>query len=110
MKNLFDTPILADAESEYTETLYSQGDFSFPGGFLLERILSFGAVTPEGEWYDQAWSEWVAVIRGDAVLDYADGTSVVMKEGDYLIIKPHVLHRVAHTSPDCIWLALHYHS
>jgi cupin 2 domain-containing protein len=35
-------------------------------GFHLERILSWGHVTPEGEWYDQVDNEWVLLLSGGA--------------------------------------------
>ncbi len=107
MKNLFDTYPFTDPTSEQFETLL-ENDFELPGGFRLERILSFGRTTPEGEWYQQEWSEWVAVIRGLATLTYDDGTTVTLRPGDHLIIRPKVRHRVSYTSDDCFWLAFHY--
>jgi hypothetical protein len=32
----------------------------------IERIVSTGQSTPTGEWFDQAWDEWVVVITGAA--------------------------------------------
>jgi cupin 2 domain-containing protein len=32
----------------------------------IERIVSTGQATPPGEWFDQAWDEWVVVITGAA--------------------------------------------
>ncbi|GAL30922.1 hypothetical protein JCM19239_6991 [Vibrio variabilis] len=34
----------------------------------VERILSDGHSTPDGEWYDQAENEWVAVLQGRVFL------------------------------------------
>jgi cupin 2 domain-containing protein len=102
MKNLFDLSAFAETGREQFETLLETG------GFHLERIASFGQATPEGEWYDQAETEWVAVLRGTATLVYDDGTSVALQAGDHLVIPPHRRHRVAATGGDCLWLALHY--
>ena len=33
------------------------------GSVRDERIVSNGQVTPEGEWYDQDWDEWVVVLE-----------------------------------------------
>lgn len=107
-KNLFDLHPLKDTRSEQFDVLIEAGEPGFPGGFRLERILSFGQTTPEGEWYDQSWAEWVAVIRGMAVLAYADGETVTLRVGDHLVIPPGRRHRVTFTSDDCFWLAFHY--
>ena len=76
----------------------------------IERILSHGHITPEGEWYDQDRDEWVWVVQGEAVIDYEDGSLVNLQAGDYLHIPAHVRHRVEWTPPEkiTIWLAVHY--
>ncbi len=76
-------------------------------GLLVERIVSHGHITPQGEWYDQERDEWVVVIEGDAVLGYEDGSELALVQGDHVFIPKHVRHRVVHTSSPCIWLALH---
>lgn len=35
-------------------------------GLLVERIVSWGHVTPEGQWYDQEKDEWVLLLEGAA--------------------------------------------
>ncbi|HEV7463084.1 MAG TPA: hypothetical protein VGN85_04140 [Methyloceanibacter sp.] len=35
-------------------------------GLRIERIVSSGQVTPEGQWYDQETDEWVLVVEGAA--------------------------------------------
>ena len=84
--------------------------------FKLERIISTGQVTPEGEWYDQEKDEWVILLQGNAKLlfeknynDKIENKIIELKKGDYLFIKKHEKHRVIYTSqdPPCIWLALH---
>ncbi len=87
---------------EVFETLVS-------GDILIERIISTGQTTPEGEWYDQKKDEWVILMQGEAKLLFEEGSEVKMVKGDYLLIKAHQKHRVIHTSvdPPCIWLAVH---
>jgi len=76
---------------------------------LIERIISTGQTTPEGEWYDQDVDEWVILLQGEAKIVYEDGTAVELKSGDYLMLLAHQKHRVEYTSiePPCIWLAVH---
>lgn len=79
------------------------------GSLVIERIISTGHSTPEGEWYDQEQDEWVILLEGDALLRFADDTVVPMQRGDYLFIPAHCRHRVEQTRqmPPCIWLAIH---
>jgi cupin 2 domain-containing protein len=75
----------------------------------VERILSAGHVTPEGQWYDQDRDEWVALIEGRARLVFDDGTDLELGPGDAVFLAAHRRHRVAWTSaePPCVWLAVH---
>lgn len=107
-KNLFDIRSLKETHAEQFDVLLEAGELGLPGGFRLERILSFGQTTPTNEWYDQAWAEWVAVIKGMAILAYDDGETVTLRVGDHLVIPPNRRHRVTFTSEDCFWLAFHY--
>ena len=80
-------------------------------GFHLERIISAGQATPEGEWYDQETHEWVVLLSGSAGLLLAGETQVrVLRPGDYLLIPAHCRHRVEWTDQArrTVWLALHY--
>ncbi|MCO7226856.1 cupin domain-containing protein [Pleionea sp. CnH1-48] len=76
----------------------------------IERIVSRGHVTPEGDWYDQERHEWVLVLQGAAMLTFEDGRQVQLGRGDFLNIPAHQKHRVSWTDPDCetLWLAVHY--
>ena len=78
-------------------------------GFRLERIVSNGAASPPGFWYDQDAAEWVALVRGGATLEFEDGR-VALEAGDCLLIPAHARHRVAEASADAIWLALHFNA
>ena len=71
-------------------------------GLLVERIVSWGHVTPEGQWY-----EWVLLLEGSARLGFADGREVALERGQCLLLPRHVRHRVLETSKPCIWLAIH---
>jgi cupin 2 domain-containing protein len=75
-------------------------------GFRLEHIISNGAASPPGFWYDQDEPEWVALLRGHATLEF-EGGRLTLKPGDSLLIPAHARHRVADTSSDAVWLALH---
>ncbi len=81
--------------------------------FELERIVSAGQATPEGEWYDQDSDEWVILLSGSAGLLFEDEEEVsIMNAGDYVHIEPHRRHRVEWTDPGekTVWLALHFHA
>lgn len=76
----------------------------------VERIVSYGHTTKEFEWYDQKDSEWVILLKGEAVLEFEDAPDVKLQGGDYLNIPAHTKHRVSWTKPDeeSVWLAIHY--
>lgn len=80
------------------------------GNVKIERILSYGQTTPTGEWYDQTQDEWVMLVRGEAKLEYDDGSQIDLKRGDYVMIPAHTKHRVAWTIENelTIWLAVHF--
>jgi cupin 2 domain-containing protein len=75
----------------------------------VERIVSRGQVTPEGQWYDQAEDEWVVLLTGAArVRIEGQDESVDMRPGDFVLLSAHVRHRVEWTALDCdtVWLAV----
>lgn len=79
--------------------------------FKIERIISRGHATTEGEWYDQDKNEWVLVLKGNAGLLFeGDDNTIIMKTGDYINIPAHQKHRVEWTDPkeETLWLAIHY--
>ena len=81
-------------------------------GIRLERIVSTGHVTPEGEWYDQESDEWVVLLTGSAKLRFeTPDETLSLSSGDYVMIDAHRKHRVEWTDPDepTVWLALHFH-
>lgn len=99
--NLFDLPDPLPDREEFRELLRS-------GDLRIERIVSSGQTTPAGQWYDQDQDEWVALLQGEAVLEYEDGGKLHLSAGDHVLLPAHCRHRVAYTShePPCIWIAL----
>jgi cupin 2 domain-containing protein len=85
-------------------------DIASAPGVRIERIVSSGHATPEGEWYDQPQDEWVVVLKGKARLGFEDGTALDMAPGDHALIPARRRHRVEWTSPrePTVWLAVHY--
>ena len=82
----------------------------FDNGILIERVVSTGQTTPEGEWYDQERDEWLIVLQGEGELGYEDGSRIKLATGDYLFIPARQKHRVEYTSsePPCIWLTIFF--
>ncbi len=101
--NLF-SKIPTDLKDEFFQELISKD------GFKIERIISKGHTTRDGEWYDQKCDEWVVVLRGEAILEFENSDDIKLREGDYINISAHTKHRVSWTKPDVetIWLAIHY--
>lgn len=105
MKNIYllDADALPAAdEQELFQTLVCGS-----GKVRVERIVSNGQTTPEGEWYDQDWDEWVLVLEGEARLRYTDGREVEIRRGESLFLPRRRKHRVIYTTSPCIWLAVH---
>lgn len=102
--NLFQT-IDAVCNEEQFDTLFAADALS------IERIVSTGQATPEGEWYDQNWDEWVVIISGSAGLLLGTDPEVkILNKGDSLFLPAHLKHRVEWTSAEhpTLWLAVHF--
>lgn len=83
------------------------------GGIEIERIVSKGHATPEGQWYDQNWDEWILLLQGKAILRVQNEVKPIhLQAGDYLLLPKHCRHRVEWTEPslETIWLAIHWRS
>ncbi|GAL33517.1 uncharacterized conserved protein [Vibrio maritimus] len=100
--------LLANVPDQLPNELFE--DIIVTPNIRVERILSDGHSTPEGEWYDQNENEWVAVVQGQGVLEYEDGRTVTLNIGDYVNIPAHVKHRVKSTKQGSttVWLAIFY--
>lgn len=72
----------------------------------IERIISYGQISPKGFWYDQEEDEFLLILDGDATIEYDDGNTYDLIKGDSLYINAHQKHRVTFTSNPCIWLAV----
>jgi cupin 2 domain-containing protein len=98
--NIYELPPLALSE-EMTTILAENKNVR------IERIISTGQVSG---WYDQAETEFVILLEGNAVIEYEKSERVAMSKGDTLLIKPHERHRVSFTSnePPCVWLCVFY--
>ena len=103
MNNIFET-IPDNIETEVFEELIKSDNVR------IERIISKGHKSPASGWYDQDNNEWILVVQGEAILLFADESSVKMKAGDYLNIMAHKKHKVEWTDPniETIWLTIHY--
>jgi cupin 2 domain-containing protein len=91
--------------AELTETL-CRGK-----GLRIERIVSTGQATPEGEWYDQESDEFVLFVAGAARLLIAgEAQARELHPGDWLLLPAHCRHRVTWTEsdPPTVWLAIHF--
>ena len=102
VRNLYqDIPVkLVD---EMLETLHEDMDVR------IERIVSRGHSSPSGFWYEQNEDEWVLLLKGNAVLEFAGGRTAALGEGDSILIQAGEKHRVAATSsePACVWLCVY---
>ena len=80
-------------------------------GMKVERIVSQGHATAAGEWYDQAWHEWVLLVKGEALL-LIEGEQAPHRllPGQWMLLPAHCRHRVEWTLPgqDTVWLAVHW--
>ena len=102
--NLFDGLPTNSLKDEVFTTLFQNPSLR------IERIVSTGQATPEGQWYDQTCAEWVLLIQGRAWLQFEDqADSQEMRPGDFVLIAAHRRHRVQATDPKAItvWLAIH---
>lgn len=99
--------LFADAEAaprERFDELLSQP------GVRIERIVSTGQSTPESEWLEQGWAEWVLLLSGGAGLQIEGETDTrVLAPGDWLLLPAGLRHRVEWTqaAPPTVWLAVH---
>jgi len=73
----------------------------------IERIVSDGQSSPADFWYNQDYDEWVFLMQGEAVLEFATGEQHTLRAGDSLCIAAHCRHRVASTASRSVWLAVH---
>ncbi len=102
--NIFKINALPKGDKEIFETLASGKHVK------IERITSYGQVTPADKWYEPDKEEWVILLQGKASVELPGGKVFHLGAGDYLHIPAGTKHRVSYTSkePHCIWLAAHF--
>ncbi|MDD2365110.1 MAG: cupin domain-containing protein [Desulfuromonadaceae bacterium] len=103
-KNLFDE-IPTELKEELFQTVAKSSSVT------IERIVSGGHITPQGQWYDQEWDEWVLLISGSATLRFEKEENLHhLKPGDHIMIPAGCRHRVEQTdnSRKTIWLAVNF--
>ena len=102
--NFYEIPIDLPPDHELFQSVISSKDLS------IERIISTGQKTPDGQWLEQDKNEWVILLQGESGIEFSDGLVRELCKGDYLLIPGNTKHRVVRTShePPCIWLAVHY--
>ena len=66
-------------------------------GVRIERIISQGHATPEGQWYDQGQHEWVVLLTGAARLRFEGEDPIEMVPGAHVNIPAHRRHKVEWT-------------
>lgn len=103
VKNIFSALPTTPQKDELFETILENEHIK------LERIITTGQITPQGQWYDQAQDEWVMLLQGEASILFEEGEEVHLKSGDYILIKAHQKHRVSKVSSQevCVWLAVY---
>ncbi|MGE0095098.1 MAG: cupin domain-containing protein [Alphaproteobacteria bacterium] len=80
------------------------------GNVTVERIVSHGGRAPADGAFEQGWTEFVVLVRGQARLVALEPEETFdLKAGDWLEIPPNRRHYVAWTSrePPAVWLAVH---
>ena len=101
-KNIFDT-VGINLTDEFIETILPRDSFN------VERIISEGHASPSDFWYNQDTNEFVLLLKGEAEIQFEDG-SLNLLPGDYFVIPKHKKHRVNKTHPTekTFWLTIHY--
>ena len=93
--------VRAQGAPEQAQTFLEGG-----GPVRVERIVSFGHATPEGQWYDQDEDEWCLVLEGEGRIAFEDGREITLGRGASCLLPRHLRHRVAATSSPCVWLCV----
>ena len=101
--NIFSIPSEGESQPEYFQSIVETPEF------LIERIITTDQFKAPGQWYDQEKDEWVVLIRGEAELEFEDGSVINLLQGDFVLINAHHKHRLKQVStfPNCVWLAIH---
>ncbi|MFT4694644.1 MAG: cupin 2 domain-containing protein [Francisella sp.] len=98
-ENVFDISHKDSNEEEFSD-LYTNKNIT------IEKILSYGQITPIDEPYLQAHNEWVLILEGNVKLKLGD-EEVSLQKGESLLIPKNTKHWVTYTHNPTIWLAVH---
>lgn len=105
MKNLFEDIKIDKNSEEFIDILNKTN-------IRIQRIVSNGQASKEGFWYEQEENEFVTILEGEAILEFAnkDKEDIILKKGDFYNIEVKEKHRVKYTSIEetTIWLAIFY--
>ncbi|WP_395666161.1 cupin domain-containing protein [Methylocella sp.] len=102
--NLFDLAGVSPAAEDFAPLVARPG-------LRIERIVSHGQATPEGEWLEEPYAEWAVLLCGRAGLRFEGADEpLALKPGDHLLIEAGRRHRVEWTDPSqpTVWLAVHH--
>ena len=101
-KNVFENIIINKDKEQFFDLLKNDN-------IKIEKIVSNGQSSAINFWYTQEKSEFVLILKGNAILEFED-KELELKEGDYINIKAFTKHRVKYTNKDepTIWLAVFY--
>ncbi|AIT10025.1 cupin [Candidatus Francisella endociliophora] len=98
--NVFDIVPKSSDEEIFTDLLKKDN-------LQIEKIISYGQVTPIDQPYIQDHNEWVLILKGRAKVKLEDN-GYTLEEGEYLYIPKNMKHWVTYTSNPTIWLAIHF--
>lgn len=68
--------IYSDIPKELKEELFE--DIIKKDGLKIERIVSYGHITDEFQWYEQENDEWVILLKGEAILSFENGGDLAL--------------------------------
>ncbi|MDU7150740.1 MAG: cupin domain-containing protein [Peptoniphilus grossensis] len=98
MNNLYNVfkNIKFSEEREIEEKIYEDESLKIIRTMSLDQVTGF---------YDQEELEIVFLLKGKAQIEYDDGKTLDLIEGDSLVIRPHEIHRVS-WQERAVWLCI----
>lgn len=98
MNNLYNVfkNIKFSEEREIEEKIYEDESLKIIRTMSLNQVTGF---------YDQDELEIVFLLKGKAQIEYDDGKTLDLIEGDSLVIRPHEIHRVS-WQEEAVWLCI----
>lgn len=98
MNNLYNVfkNIKFSEEREIEEKIYEDESLKIIRTMSLDQVTGF---------YDQEELEIVFLLKGKAQIEYDDGKTLDLIEGDSLVIRPHEIHRVS-WQEKAVWLCI----